>query len=414
MTELDDKIFSYLNGELSAEETASVEEALRSDPEFAAEVSFYRQIMETGSELELEPVPMDLTVSLMDAAVDELKAAPKTTSSVSFFDKVRAEFDEFDALVKRYVDTNPSDYSAVVSDAVLKAVVMVGIVSVGLYREFDKNQPSDQALIDDSRLVVMDQDDEAEPPATKAAVTTRTKSVEVEVADSPVDAPVRATGVVKSAPQPPSVVKEEKARREIPRVARAKKKAKDREKSVKRAAKPQAKVLAKKPAVPGRVALGASRDDFDSKAKPVPMPEEGRRSGDRAAVAEGARSRPKARSNARSSRSPAPAAAPTTTLSFASEKVSDDWRIELRFHINRRAWTAAHAAAKGWLKKNPKLAKVAEFQVLFAEILVQVNRPSLAAKRARPHTKDAAYGARARKVLERTKILLEDVGDSEP
>jgi len=395
LTELDDKIFSYLNGELSAEETASVEEALRSDPEFAAEVSFYRQIMETGSELELEPVPMDLTVSLMDAAVDELKAAPKTTSSVSFFDKVRALFAQ-PALAGSF------------------AVVMVGIVSVGLYREFDKNQPSDQALIDDSRLVVMDQDDEAEPPATKAAVTTRTKSVEVEVADSPVDAPVRATGVVKSAPQPPSVVKEEKARREIPRVARAKKKAKDREKSVKRAAKPQAKVLAKKPAVPGRVALGASRDDFDSKAKPVPMPEEGRRSGDRAAVAEGARSRPKARSNARSSRSPAPAAAPTTTLSFASEKVSDDWRIELRFHINRRAWTAAHAAAKGWLKKNPKLAKVAEFQVLFAEILVQVNRPSLAAKRARPHTKDAVYGARAREVLERTKILLEDVGDSEP
>jgi len=406
---MDDKIFSYLNGELSPAEAAEVEAALQADPALASEVQFYRDIMDAGSELPLEPVPMELTVSLMDAAVDELRNAPRKRVKASFWDRVSAMFAQ-PALVGSM------------------AVVMVGLVSVAVYKQMEKNQPDPASKFDDSFLQPVESSPSSVEPTGDHSAATPPRTEAKERADSEVNAPVRATGMKKTKTLVASRDEGEKeeldeARAEgstEKRVVKTKRKLKRPRSRARSGSTPNPSVGKPRSPAPStttvRMSAGAPPNKKDMKPKPsakLAEREDKARRGttyefSSGAVAEEpsppAASRPSARPEARDD---AKVGAGYGRGARAKEQVVH-WRDELRRLMSQGKWAAANRAANRWMSKNQSLKTLPEFQVLVAEILLELKQPSLAAKRAKPHKDDARYGKRARKVLE--KAAEKDVG----
>jgi hypothetical protein len=129
VTKLDDKILDYLTGALPDHEVADVEERIASDPTLEAEVRFHRQILVAGTEIPIEEPPMELSVSVMDAAIEAIAASKNTKRRPqSAWEKLFVTF------------TQPALVGAM-------AVIMVAVVSVGLYRNLNRKPTADQPMV---------------------------------------------------------------------------------------------------------------------------------------------------------------------------------------------------------------------------------------------------------------------------
>lgn len=152
MTTLDEKILDYLTGALDPEQVAEVEALIAADPALEAEVTFHRQILNAGENLPTEEPPLELSAGLMDAAVDAIHSS-KTRSRKpdSIWEKLFITF------------TQPALVGSM-------AVIMVAVVSVGLYQALDMG-PESKDVQGGGPSTAMVEKAEATPPSEATVAT---------------------------------------------------------------------------------------------------------------------------------------------------------------------------------------------------------------------------------------------------
>ncbi len=420
MTTLDDKILVYLTGALDPEQAAEVEALIASDPALESEVAFHRQILDAGEALPTEEPPLELSVGLMDAAVDAIhESREKRRKPESMWEKLFITF------------THPALIGSM-------AVIMVSVVSVGLWRSLEE-KPSTVAISNEAVATVEVETENAEKLASLAPAA---EAEEVEVVlDEPVAVVAEAESEVKdenrawernektdprkpsidSAPQEGGVKARTRNQRSRPtRVAKSKRSARSVAPAPAPSAAPKpkpapsAKIAESNFGVRGRGAGGGGLSRL-SKA-PASAPSSAIQGAGAARVdssSEGKVQRQDPERVLYASRQLGRFRMLRRARSKAAEELPDagnstiaPWERELLRLIQNKRPEKAVQMAKRYRAQNPELLKEALFVYLYAEALFGSGQKAQAKSMALSIEGHALYG-------EVVKMLMEAIDDSE-
>ena len=402
MTTLDDKILDYLTGALDSEEAAEVEAMIAADPVLEAEVAFHRQILDAGAQLPSEEPSLEFSAALMDAAVDAMQSSkPTRTRPKSFWEQFFITF------------THPALVGGM-------AVIMVAVVSVGLFRTLDLDSPSEESVetLEANRVL------EKEPEVALMAQNTGTvEAHEEQEEDVAADEPVAIVAEVKEK----ELLKRPQARQKsgtldsAPQegVVRAKKRRRRANAGTSKGPKPSAKpapaVVAQsssrsREAVHRRgVGVGASGSGsaggrLSSRSESPPAPsaaaadESAPRSATRMQTSERMLLASRQLGRFRTLRRARAKAA--SEMPNAGSSIVEPWERELLRLIQNKRSQAAVKAATGYLKQNPELSKNPLFIYLQAEALFGSGQKDEARRLAKSIKGHPLYGVVVNMLLE--------------